>query len=135
VSGCYFDASAVVKLAFEEAESGALRRWVRDWPGRLTSRVTSVEVPRALQRKGGRGLELGTASVADALRAFSILELDAEIANRAATLAPASLRSLDAIHLATALELGDELGAFVTYDARLAEAARLVGLEVVAPAG
>jgi len=56
------------------------------------------------------------------------------VRGRAAELDPSTLRSLDAIHLATALEAGDELTAVVTYDARMSEAAEQLGLRVLAPA-
>ena len=62
-----------------------------------------------------------------------LIELDAATAAHAARLGPPTVRSLDAIHLASALTVGADLHAFATYDARLAEAARLVGLPVVQP--
>jgi uncharacterized protein len=62
------------------------------------------------------------------------VELSAGIADAAAKLEPPSLRTLDAVHLASALSLGDDLGAFVAYDRRLAEAAEAAGIEVLAPA-
>jgi uncharacterized protein len=65
---------------------------------------------------------------------LSVIELTETIRARAAQLGPVTLRSLDAMHLATALELGDELGAVVTYDARMAGAAESLGLAVLAPA-
>jgi uncharacterized protein len=65
---------------------------------------------------------------------ISVIELTQTIRARAAQLEPATLRSLDALHLATALEIGDELGAVVTYDARIAGAAESLGLAVLAPA-
>lgn len=77
---------------------------------------------------------VGDAPVADAFLGVEVIELDAALAGRAATLEPRSLRSLDAIHLASALTVFDELDAFVTYDGRLAEAAHSHGLNVVAPA-
>jgi uncharacterized protein len=61
------------------------------------------------------------------------VELSAGIADAAAKLEPPSLRTLDAVHLASALSLGDDLGAFVAYDRRLAEAAEAAGIEVLAP--
>ncbi len=64
----------------------------------------------------------------------TLIEMDSPILEAAALVDPAGLRSLDAIHLATALSLGEELGALVTYDARLADAARTHGLTVFAPA-
>lgn len=61
------------------------------------------------------------------------LELDERLATAAARRASASLRTLDAIHLASALSLADELDAFVTYDDRLTATARSAGLMVAAP--
>ena len=67
------------------------------------------------------------------LRVLEFVELDAEIASLAGRLEPSSLRSLDAIHLASALALGHEIDTFVTYDARQADAATALGLNVEAP--
>lgn len=133
MSACYLDSSAIVKLVADEVESAALRGWVRDRPVRLTSRVATVEVPRALLRMGAASAEIGHDLVVAVLRSLAIIELNAAIADRAANLSPAALRSLDAVHLASALAVGDELDAFVTYDQRLADAARAAGLTVVAP--
>lgn len=74
------------------------------------------------------------ARVRAVLRSFTILEIDDTVSNAASTIGPRTLRTLDAIHLATALALGSELDAFVTYDDRLAAAASAVGLPVVRPA-
>jgi uncharacterized protein len=134
VTSVYLDASAIVKLGTVEPESLALRAWLRERSPLLTSRISTVEVARAIGRKGEEGVAAGRAAVREALTSVGLTELDAGIANRAAELGPANLRALDAIHLATALALGDELAAFVTYDARLADAAEAAGLEVVAPA-
>lgn len=68
------------------------------------------------------------------MQGLVVIELERRIGEAAAAVDPATLRSLDAIHLATALSLGAELDAFVTYDARLADAARAAGITVVAPA-
>ena len=73
--------------------------------------------------------------MADVFEAVNVLAFDARIAARAAALRPASLRTLDAIHLATALELAGDLTAFVSYDDRLSAAARDLGLPVVALPG
>lgn len=89
-----------------------------------------VEVGRAVRRQNEREAAEQTAAT---LAGIEIVELDRPIAEIAAQLEPASLRSLDAVHLATALALGDELHALVTYDARLADAARSTGLRVSAP--
>lgn len=126
----YLDASALVKLVEREAESDALVAFLEPRAAQFTSRVSAVEVPRAVARRaGGHGERLR-----QVLRQPSYLELDEPVVERAVALEPPSLRALDAIHLASALELGEDLGAFVTYDDRLAEAARAAGLEVVAPA-
>ena len=130
---CYLDASALVKLATPEAETDALRAVLDTFDARLTNRVATVEVARALLRRGVATSALA-AEVSEAFLGLAITELDAAIAESAGRLEPPALRSLDAIHLASALALGDELAAFVTYDARLAEAARAAGLQVIAPA-
>ena len=130
---CYLDASALVKLATPEAETDALRAVLDTFDARLTNRLATVEVARALLRRGVTSAALA-AEVSEAFLGLAITELDAAIAESAGRLEPPALRSLDAIHLASALALGDELAAFVTYDARLAEAARAAGLEAIAPA-
>jgi uncharacterized protein len=130
VSPAYIDSSALVKLVVREAETDALRRYV-DSAGPLASSIlATLEVPRAVARVAPEA-PLALAAVIDKL---NILAFDARIAARAAAISPATLRALDAIHLATALELGEELTAFVCYDHRLAAAARDLGLPVVAPA-
>jgi predicted nucleic acid-binding protein len=73
--------------------------------------------------------------VRDVLELLELVELDEDVARLAASLAPPTLRSLDAVHLASALAIGEELAEFITYDARLAAAARGAGMEVRAPAG
>jgi uncharacterized protein len=134
VTGCYLDASAIVKLATDEPESAVLRAWLSSSSPRVTSRLSTVEVARALRRLGEESVALGRVAVEEAFRSVAIVELDAAIAARAASLSPTTLRSLDAVHLASALSFGDEVSTLVTYDARLADAARAAGLEVVAPA-
>jgi predicted nucleic acid-binding protein len=133
VSSCYLDASAIAKLVTDEPESAALRQWVGTHTRRLTSRITTVEVPRALRRKGPKSVELAERALDAAFQAMTIVELDQGVAHAASQLDPPALRSLDAVHLASALVAGPELDGFVTYDLRLADAARTAGLEVVAP--
>jgi predicted nucleic acid-binding protein len=131
VTVTYADASALVKLIVHEPETAALRRFLAS-AGTLTSSLLAmVEVPRAVARRAPEARQVMEA----VLGALSVVTFDARIAARAASLAPASLRSIDAIHLATALELGDDLTAFVSYDDRLSAAAVALGLPVVAPAG
>jgi predicted nucleic acid-binding protein len=133
LSSCYLDASAIVKLATAEAETEALRAHLAQHRYLITSRLATVEVPRALKRRGPDS----EASAAEPMRQLFdfllVVELDAAIALNAASLAPATLRSLDAIHLASALAIGDELLEIVTYDDRLAAAAREAGLKVASP--
>jgi predicted nucleic acid-binding protein len=123
----YLDTSATAKLLQEEAQSRALGLYLRsaDVP-LVTSRVGIVEL-----RRVGRGV--GAADRADALAAtLVVVELD-EIVEREALDVDARLRTSDAIHLATAILMGDELTAFVCYDERLATAASASRLSVVAP--
>jgi uncharacterized protein len=133
VRACYLDASALVKLATAEAETDALREELGHYDTRLTSRLATVEVARALLRRGVASAALADA-VAEAFTGLAIVELDRRVAEAAGGVAPPVLRSLDAIHLASALALREELEAVVTYDARLADAARAAGLQAVAPA-
>lgn len=124
----YVDASALVKLIVDEPGSAAMHHWFVETDRLLTSRVGAIETRRAAGRvahEAGR--------VDAVLDLVELIELDPAIAVRAATAGPVGLKTLDAIHLSTALELGP-IDAFVTYDDRLAEAARLVGLPVVRPA-
>jgi predicted nucleic acid-binding protein len=130
---CYLDASALVKLATPEAETDALRTALDHYDARTTNRLATVEVARALLRRGVATAAL-TTEIANTLRGLAIMELDPVIAEAAGRVGAPALRSLDAIHLASALALGQDLDVVVTYDTRLADAARAAGLEVVAPA-
>jgi len=125
----YLDTSATAKLLIEEAESTALGDLLRTARMPLvTSRVGIIEI-----RRIGRRIEAG-ADRADALAAsLVVVELDETIERHAITIDP-GLRSLDAIHLATALAAGDSIDGFVCYDVRLAAAAEALGLPVLAPA-
>jgi hypothetical protein len=125
----YVDTSAAVKLVLEEDESEALAAFFAAADTALiTSRVGMVEL-RQVGRRGGAGSDRADAVSA----ALTAIEVDDAVERLAVGLDP-SLRTLDAIHLATALAVGDGLDGFVCYDARLAAAARAVGLPVVAPA-
>lgn len=126
----YLDASAVVKLLMEEPETAALRRRLPTWPRRASAALLRVELLRTIRRAGLPRL------VKDARRQLAgihLIRLDDDLLERAAELEPPTMRSLDAIHLAAALGLGGELGAVVTYDARMSEAAQALGLPVVGP--
>ena len=126
----YLDTSALVKLVVEESESGALADLLAAGAPTVASIVVAVEVPRALRRAGVPEV-LGRAS--DVVARVDLLALDDEVAQVAAGLQPRELPALDAIHLASALSVKDELDAFVCYDQRLATAATATGLKVVAP--
>ena len=133
MTACYVDSSALVKLATHETESDALRKAIGGFEVRFTSRVAEVEVARALLRRGAASAQR-LEHVGVVLQGLIVVELEESIASLAGTVGPPTLRSLDAIHLASALAARDELAAFVTYDRRLADAARAAGLNVVAPA-
>ena len=125
----YLDSSALVKLVVPEAETGALLTFLADHPRQVTSRLAHVEVARASARVGLSDV----GRVEAVLAQVSVSEVDAEIASLAARVRPITLRTLDAIHLATALRLGGILAALVTYDARQAQAGEALGLQVIAP--
>ncbi|MGH6689461.1 MAG: type II toxin-antitoxin system VapC family toxin [Gammaproteobacteria bacterium] len=128
----YLDSSALVKLVVLEPESAALREFLRSHTLRMASALAEVEVPRALWRAGFGAAERRRAT--EVLARIPLVEVDRRILRDAAALAPASLRSLDAIHLATALSLGQDLAGMVTYDQRLSEAAAGAEVAVWAPA-
>ncbi len=125
----YVDASALVKLVVAEPDSAEMLQWYVQAERVVISRVGIVEANRAAARR-----PYDPDHLRFVLDSIDVVELGPGIADRAAGVGPASLRALDAIHLATALELGSELVHFVTYDLRLADAARAAGLPVVLPA-
>jgi uncharacterized protein len=128
----YLDASALVKLVVREAESDALTTALASLPARWTaSALAEVEVVRVLRRvEGASTLRPRAAAL---IASLELIEVDAGIRRLAAVLGPTSLGSLDAIHLASAFALRDELAAFLTYDRRLREAATAVDLPALAP--
>ena len=126
----YLDPSALVIVVLEP-ERSALTRFLGRWQSRVTSRVSAVEVSRAVLRSGVPEL-VGRAN--EVLESVALIELDGGIARRAGELEPAALRTLDAIHVASALSLGSDAGPFLAYDVRLRQAAAAAGLEVQAPA-
>jgi uncharacterized protein len=127
----YLDSSALVKLVVREPESAALRGYLRR--GRRTlvsSSLARVEVRRALAPLGAHAVTRGT----EVLARVNLIRVSDRVLDVAAMLPPAELRSLDAIHLATASQLGASLARVVTYDERMAGAARALGWTVAAPA-
>ncbi len=129
----YLDSSAVVKMIRPEVESRDLVEWVNDRnEATVTSVLSEVEVPRALRRSGPVYL----AAMPGVLASISRVEMDASVRATAAAYVTDTLRSLDAIHLATAEVLvasGKTVSAFVTYDRRQAAAASAAGITVRAP--
>ena len=122
----YFDSSAIVKLSHAEPYSTALVEYLATGDVEAsTSVIAEVEVMRALRRAG--------AATDQGVMGFYLLALDAEVREEAARLGSPQVRALDAIHLATALTIGDDDLEFVTYDDRQALAARELGLTVVQP--
>ena len=128
----YLDSSALVKLVVLEPESAALREFLRAHALRVSSALAEVEVPRAL-RQAGYGAAEGRRAT-ELLARIALVDVDRRILRSAAALGPSGLRSLDAIHLATALSLGLDLAGIVTYDQRLSNAASGAELVVWAPA-
>jgi uncharacterized protein len=127
----YVDASALVKLIRSEPETEALVAFLANDSFVLTSRLAQVEVRRAVARIAEPGDDEHARRV---LEGLPLIEVDAAVADVAGSALPVSLRSLDAVHLASALSVRGELDALVTYDVRLADTARGAGLTVVAPA-
>jgi len=131
----YVDASALVKLVWEEPESDALRAYMAD-ADLISSELVLTEIPRAVRRATSRDLtlplDLLLRRAGELLAAVGLRPLDRALLEGAGALAAPALRALDAIHVAAAVDL-HPIDAFVTYDDRQAAAARLAGLRTVAP--
>ena len=126
----YLDTSAAAKLVVAEPASEAMASWAATHEaGVITSDLLRTELLRAT-RPSAPGQMQRARAVLDAL---TVVNLTSATFERAATLDLEELRSLDALHLAAALELGDELDGIVTYDDRMAAAASLYGVAVIAP--
>lgn len=127
----YLDSAAVVKLVHAENESQALRNWLdeRVTVGWTSSVLVEVETFRALARLAPHSL----IRLAPVLDVIDLVDMSPSIRIAAQLISPPTVRSLDAIHLATALQLQRSLQAFITYDKRLAEAASHAGLDVHMP--
>jgi predicted nucleic acid-binding protein len=126
----YLDSSAIVKIVIREAESSALLRFLRRRQSLVSSALARTEVARAV-------LGLGPAAARrchDVLDRIELVRLNDRVLMAAGVLLPFDVRSLDAIHLVTATLFGSALRQLVTYDGRMAAAARAQGVTVVAPA-
>lgn len=125
----YVDSSAIVKLAVAEPESKALRRFLSRRRQLVTSALARTEVARALMPSGTEAVSRGE----EVLRRIQLIRLNDRVLREAGRIEPAELRSLDAIHLASARQLGASVKQIVTYDERMAEAATASGWSVAAP--
>lgn len=130
MSSAYIDASALVKLFKPEEESAALIAALEAWPTRVSSCVISIEASSAARRIGTRE---ALARAEAAVTRIELVSLSNEVLIRAGRAFDPALRALDAIHLATAIELGDDVGAFFAYDGDLLQAARAAGIPVQSP--
>jgi predicted nucleic acid-binding protein len=126
----YLDTSAFLKLVTTEPETSALHSWVQqEDPTLFSSDLLRTKALSAARRYSVEAHRLARRR----LEALTFLSLTTDICERAADLDPAILRSLDALHLASALSVAEELEGIVTYDERLRTAADLHGVAVVAP--
>lgn len=127
----YLDSSALMKLVRQEEETPALCEWlrVRHEQSLVTSELGRVEVLRAARRLGGQVLTEARAVVGD----LDLVPLDRAVQDLASDIDDPPLRTLDALHLASAMLLHEELTAFVAYDHRLVAAAQGTGLGVATP--
>ena len=127
----YLDSAAVVKLVHAEPESAALRRWLDEraeiqW---ISSVLTEIESFRALARYAPEA----ASRLPNVLDHIDLIDLDQGIRMLAQAVMPPTVRSLDAIHLGTALRSCSSLTSFVTYDKRLIDAAQAAGLPIDSP--
>ncbi|HXQ18647.1 MAG TPA: type II toxin-antitoxin system VapC family toxin [Acidimicrobiales bacterium] len=133
----YADASALVKLILREPESAALQAFLAD-ADVVSSELLVTELLRAIRRAGAQNPALPLAALTDRteelLDAVGLRPLDRSVLLAAGTLAEPTLRALDAIHVATAIDVFPHDG-FVSYDERQSAAARLAGLRTYAPRG
>ena len=125
----YLDSSAIVKLAVAEPESAALRRYLRRRRPLVSSALARAEVTRALLPLGDPAVRRGQ----EVLARLELIRVSDRILAAAGSLLPSELRTLDAIHLATARQLGGDLVRLIAYDERLRNAAAATGCAVAAP--
>jgi predicted nucleic acid-binding protein len=140
----YLDSCALVKLIREEDESLALQAWLDERADEVvvTSELARAEVLRAIRRSNHdergelvdpRHFSAELDEAAGVLDAVTQVVVDRDVLDRAGALEVPMMRTLDAIHLATALDLQASTIEFVTYDRRLAKLAEVAGFEVVRP--
>lgn len=122
----YLDSSALLKLVHQERESDLLEQWLSQdlTMPMVSSQLARIEVIRATRRLNADALPEAVAL----LDSLDLIPISTDIVERASLIGDSTLRSLDAIHLASALAIQHELTSFVAYDARLAQAATAAGL-------
>jgi uncharacterized protein len=130
VAATYLDSSAIVKLVVREPETDALRRHLRRRRTLITSALARTEVLRAVLPGGEAAVTAGQR----VLSRFDLVRVSDRLLRGAGVLLPLDLRSLDAVHLATAGHIGSDLGEIITYDQRMAVAAQQMGYKVSSPA-
>lgn len=118
-----------MKLVVEESESSALRRALPGDAELVSSAIALVEIPRSASRHGQAAAD----RVRGLLAVLSTIALEKDLLRAAARIEPAGLRSLDAIHVASAALLAGRLGTLITYDRRMHDAALRLGLPVTSP--
>ncbi|MFD4369389.1 type II toxin-antitoxin system VapC family toxin [Rhodococcus sp. NPDC058521] len=128
----YLDTSAMAKLITREAETAALLAWLtqRSEEAVVTSALGRIELMRTAARDGTPGMAERAHNLLDSL---DIVPISESVVALAETIGAAHLRSLDAIHLASAAQLGNQLGAFVAYDHRLLDGCRALGYVTASP--
>ena len=126
----YLDSSAIVKLVVAEPESDALRRYLRRRKVYVSSALARAEVARALLTFGPAATQRGETVLAR----IDLVRVSDTVLRAAGALLPEDVRTLDAIHLATAQQLGPDLARLITYDTRMETAAKTLGIKVEAPA-
>ena len=125
----YLDSSAIVKLIVKERESAALRRYLRGRQALVSSALARTEVKRAVLQLGVTAMQRAE----EVLNRIELVRMNNAVLNAAGVMKPDELRSLDAIHLATAALFEGTLSDLVTYDARMATAAQAHGWAVATP--
>ena len=128
-TAAYLDSSALVKLVVPEPETAALRAELAGWERHVSSALVRAEVVRACAR-----ISVAARRVAErAVASLDLIAIDDDILDEAGRLKPLELRTLDAIHLASARLLGPALGAVIAYDERLIEGAGEAKLPTIIP--
>ena len=126
----YIDTSAAAKLVVEEDETSAVKSYLNDRSANDIPLVSSLLLETELRRLAVR-YDLEQSTVADVLRRFDLIEPDRALFTEAGLLPGKNLRSLDALHLATAVRA--DVDVVLAYDRRMADAAQAIGLQVAAP--